>query len=295
MTTTLSAHIRTYVNGRRRRGDISALTARNLDSRLATLDRSFGHRPVAQLGRAAVNAWLETIGDLSPATRRAYLSSVKGFCRWLVAEGVVKVDPTKDVERVREPRRVPRSIDVESVATLLAVLPDRRARAIVWLMVGCGLRCVEVERLDEGDYDQRAGTLVVRGKADHERVIPVPAQVAAALEAYRREHGRTTGPMIRHLEHPSRGLDRSTISRYAGRWFRDAGLKTQPYDGRSAHALRHTAASDVLDRCGDVTVVQAMLGHANVATTSVYLRRARLGVMRDAMEGRDYFVGHTAA
>lgn len=56
----------------------------------------------------------------------------------------------------------------------------------------------------------------------------------------------------------------------------------------SAHALRHTAASDVLDRSNDLRIVQEMLGHRNLATTSIYLRRASLTQMREAMEGRTY-------
>ena len=68
----------------------------------------------------------------------------------------------------------------------------------------------------------------------------------------------------------------------------DAGIKHRRRDGVSAHALRHTAASDVLDECGDLRVVQAMIGHIHLATTAVYLRRADLAQMREAMAGRDY-------
>ena len=67
-----------------------------------------------------------------------------------------------------------------------------------------------------------------------------------------------------------------------------AGIKRGAGDGVSAHALRHTAASDVLDRCHDVRTVQAMLGHVSIATTQIYLRRADLSRMREAMAGRDY-------
>ena len=67
-----------------------------------------------------------------------------------------------------------------------------------------------------------------------------------------------------------------------------AGLKNRPRDGVSAHALRHTAASDVMDRCHELRTVQAMLGHASIAATEIYLRRANLGQLREAMEGRDY-------
>jgi len=264
------------------------VSAKNLHSRLGTLDRSFGNRPLDQLGPSAIRDWLETIGHMSAASRRAYLSTVRTFARWLVAEELVKRDPTKGIERVKEPRRVPRAINAREVAALLGVCPDRRARAIVWLMVGCGLRCVEVARLSDGDYDEREGTIVVRGKGSHERVLPVPLEVQAAIAAYRRQHGRGTGPLIRSHHNPGAGIGHHTISKNVSTWFALAGLKGGAYDGRSAHALRHTAASDVLDHCQDVRVVQQMLGHANVSTTSVYLRRAKLGELREAMEGRPY-------
>jgi site-specific recombinase XerD len=71
-------------------------------------------------------------------------------------------------------------------------------------------------------------------------------------------------------------------------WMVDAGLKRRPRDGVSAHSLRHTCASDVLDACHDLRVVQQMLGHQHLATTAIYLRRADLSQMRDAMAGRRY-------
>jgi site-specific recombinase XerD len=63
-----------------------------------------------------------------------------------------------------------------------------------------------------------------------------------------------------------------------------AGLKASAYDGVSAHALRHTMASNMLDRCGNVRTVQGALGHVSLATTERYLRTPDLDVMRSAME-----------
>lgn len=285
---TLRPLIDRYLTTRRRRGELNAVSVRNLTSRLATLDRSFGARPIGQFGPAAVRTWLEDIGHLSPATRRAYLSTVRTFGRWLIEEGIVRHDPTRGVTKIVEPRRVPRAINGAQVAALLAVCHDSRSHAIVALMVGCGLRCIEVARLGESDYDERAGTISVRGKGDHERVLPVPTMVARALSVYRAEHGRMSGPLIRSKHHPGSGLSRATVSLLVSRLFAEAGLKRRAWDGRSAHALRHTALSDVLDQCNDLRVVQAMAGHQNLATTSIYLRRASLGQMREAMEGRDY-------
>jgi integrase len=67
-----------------------------------------------------------------------------------------------------------------------------------------------------------------------------------------------------------------------------AGLKTGPRDGVSAHALRHTAAAELLEECGNVRVVQEFLGHANVATTDRYLRKTPMAKMKAAQRAAAY-------
>ena len=283
--TTLKVVITAYIDARRGRGEISDKTNQQLVSRLATLSRSFGDRPATELDRFAVDLWQRSIGHLAPATRRSYLSSVRVFCRWLVAEGLVDVDPSARTVRVREPRRVPRALPAQSVARLLAVASGQRAAAVVWLMVGLGLRCIEVSRLEVADWDAQASTLMVRGKADHERLLPVPAQVADALTAYLDSAGWCAGPMIRRN---GRAVSANSLSKELSTLMARAGVKRAAGDGISAHALRHTMASDCLERCHDVRTVQAILGHVSISTTMIYLRRANLGQMREAMAGRDY-------
>ena len=118
---------------------------------------------------------------------------MRPFCEWLVAEGHLEQDPTFRLRQVKEPRRAPRALPAEAVARVLAAAPDARARAILWLQVGCGLRCIEVSGLDVADYDPVKLTLFVRGRSANERIIPVPETVAEALDAY----VAGTGPLIR--------------------------------------------------------------------------------------------------
>jgi integrase/recombinase XerC len=285
---TLTHHAETYLRGRRLRGEITLDTLRNQRCHLAGLATSFGARPITRFGPAAIDRWLETIGHLTPATRRSRISTVRTFCRWMVAQRRIGADPTGHLEPVRQPRAVPRALEEPRVAAVLDACPDLRARAIVWLMVGLGLRCCEVARLEVQDYEPHAGLVTVTGKGGHERALPVPAEAAAAVDAYLAEAGVVGGPLIRSYRRPSEPLRADTISGLVGEWMAEAGIKHRQRDGVSAHALRHTAASDVLDRCGDIRVVQQMLGHAHLATTAIYLRRARLDQLREAMEGRAY-------
>lgn len=286
--TTLTSFINRYLAGRKARGEITQKTMEDMRCTLYSLDRAFGRRPIQRFGPATVDRWLELGGHMAPSTRRHRLSVARVFCRWLVEVKVVKVDATAHVPTIRQPRRVPTTLHHGEVARLLASQPSARAQAIIWLMVGCGCRCVEVARLATSDYDPDGLTLRLVGKGGHERVVPVPVEVAVALDRYLDETGRVAGPLIRSEANQRAGLDAGTISIYMTRWMAGAGIKTRRYDGRSAHGLRRTAASDVMDTSHDVRIVQHMLGHEHISSTALYIRPVTMASMREAMSGRAY-------
>lgn len=289
MPVTLTPYLHQYVHQRRSRGEISASTASDYRWTLRSLADSYGDRPLRMFGPAAIDRWLADIAHLSDSTRREYLSRARMFCGWLVGTGKLRKDPTGHVPRIRQARRAPRTLLQGQVAQLLAAAPDDRARALIWLMVGCGCRCIETARLQVEDYDPHGRTITVVGKNSHERTIPVPDEVAQALDRYLDVTGVTAGPLIRSELCPSHGISAKTISGYMRQWMIRAGVKARPYDGRSAHALRRTAASDVADRGADIRVVQEMLGHQRAETTiRHYYRRVTMAQMRDAMGGRSY-------
>jgi site-specific recombinase XerD len=231
--------VKQWLLERQRSGEITPRTTRLLECRFPTFLEMFGDQPVSGLDRRAIRQWSQRIGGYAPATRRAYLSTIGCFCRWCVDEGLLAEDVTRHVSRVREPRRIPRARQHDEVQRIYLYCHTLRDRAIIALMVQMGLRSVEISRLETGDWDMQAATMRVRGKAGHERLLPVPTRAAEELCAYR-------------------------------------------------DSIRHTAASDVLNECGNVRVVQNMLGHASLATTEMYLRIASIDQLREAMEGRDY-------
>lgn len=286
---TLTPLVHRYVTGRHKRSELVRRTARDLRYTLYGLAEVHGQRPVAQLGPAIIDRWLETIGHLAPSTRRLYLSRVRGFCQWLVAHRHIRRDPTAHVPPIVQPRQQPRTLTQAEIARLYTIAPDTRARAIIGLMVGCGCRCIEVSRLQVSDYDPAGRTILLTGKGRHERLIPVPEETAEALDAYLSDVGAPGGPLIRSRKYPRSPMTAQTISKYMGRWLAQAGVKQAPLDGRSAHALRRTAASDVMDVSGDIRAVQEMLGHARIETTARgYLRPVSMEQLREAMEGRSY-------
>lgn len=273
----LSDAVEAYVSGRRARGELTASSALDMRCRLRGLVAAAGPgASVETLDRATVAAWQATIGAHRPATRRAYLSTVRTFCQWAALEGLIPRDPTVGAARIREPRRATRALPASSVARLRLVLPDLRAELVIGLMFHMGLRCVEVSRLRPGDYDPASAVMVVVGKNSDSRRLPVPGPVVVLLAAWANAGGSGRPTIV--------GLSANRISKLVSGWFAAAGIKSGPYDGNSAHALRHTMASNMLDRCGNVRTVQDALGHVSLATTERYLRHSGLDEMRAAMD-----------
>ena len=285
--TTLAPLIDRYLDQRRRLPGFVAGTERHYRRTLRSLDRAFGGRPLSHLSPSAVERWLGTTTMWADSTRRLALSDVRAFCGWLAREGLIRVNPAGAL-RVAKVRRAPRALHPAQVGALLRCCPDERTRLVALLMVELGLRCCEVAAARVADYNSATGDLRVRGKGGHERTLPVVAAVRAALTGYLAGRGYLGGALISSKTEPGAHVTALYLSTMLSRLMGEAGIKSHRFDGVSAHALRHTCASDVLERSGDLRAVQDMLGHQSLATTSIYLRSTSSRALRQAMEGRLY-------
>jgi integrase/recombinase XerC len=283
-----------YVGGRVERHEVRPATAVSERKALRSFVRSFGARSVGQLGRGHVDAWLASLGGVAASTRRTYFGIVRRFCRWLVELGHVRRDPTVGIRAPKVPRSAPRALGGDDVAAVWRVLPDARARCIVTLMLDLGLRAGEVAALELGDIDRAAGLLIVAGKGGHVRHLPLTERTDRAIVAYLAESPprSSTGPLVRSARDHRSPIGRPRITTLVADWLTAAGVKVRAFDGRSAHAFRHTAARELADVEPDLRVVQAFLGHADLATTGVYVRRLDTGQLRAALARRSYPAGH---
>lgn len=275
-----------YLNERQQRHELAAVTVKTarwvlLDFTAATPDAP------ERLSRRHVERWL---ADQRCGANTLYnrFSIVRTFCRWLVACRHIRRDVTIGITGPRRARSLPRSLHPTEVGAVLAKCPDRRARLVVSLMVFEGLRRVEVARLHIGDVDLDERIMLVRGKGDAERFLPLTDATYRALSAYLDDFPATSGPLVRSYQFPNRPLTADHIGRLVTEWMVEAGVKRRARDGKSAHAFRHTCASDVLDRGANIRQVQLMLGHASLETTQIYLRRADAAALREVMNGRTY-------
>lgn len=237
--------------------------------------------PVGHLERAHVEQFLA--GHIAASTRRQRFSTIRTFFAWLAGHGYIDQDPTTGMKPPRQPRPVPRAYSPAVVARLLEVAPDTRARLICLLEVQEGLRACEVARLELGDVDHTDRLILIRGKGERERILPLSDETWDALEGYLRDHPAHAGMLIRSYNDPSAGICAAYVVHLMGRWLRDAGVARG-----GGHGLRHTMATQLLRGGADVRDVQAALGHATLTSTQVYLPFSDARRLRTVMGGRRY-------
>jgi site-specific recombinase XerD len=283
----VSELIDVYLTDRRKRGDLCADRARSDRCALHSFARHVGNRQLTNIGAVHVEGWLGSIGHLAPATRRTRLSTVRSLFAWAIRRGHCKRNPATEVRGPVQPRALPRALPAEQIGAVLDACPDARARLIVTLMVQQGLRCCEVSRLEVGHFDMHGLTMLVIGKGHHERLLPLTDETVSALREYLHEWPASAGPLIRSYRRCQQSLRADTISGLVAQWMWDAGIKRKARDGISAHAGRHTCATDMLRGGAHLRDVQAVLGHRHLHTTEVYLPYVVHG-LAEALGGRTY-------
>jgi integrase len=227
---------------------------------------------------------METLGHLTPSTRRGNLSAVRTFCRWMVRNKKIKGDPTVGIEPVREPRSVPRALTSEQARLILLAVPDQRMLTVAQLMLGCGLRCGEVARLEVGDYDRATRTLRAVGKGEHERVLPVPSTVASTVDLDLAQVGAQRGPLIGSQSDPRFGVTPDRISKPIHRPARSAFPlgRRYPIGSRWPGRKLHDGEPEVFDSVYDLEelVETDRFGDIAVGPEFVGAQDIRLGLGR---------------
>lgn len=247
---------------------------RDLADYLAALARG-GHDPVA-MEAAPLRAYLadlETRG-LSAASAARRLSCIRGFHRFLYAEGLAEDDPSAPIGGPRRVRALPKVLSVAEVDGLLAVARARaagdargtRMLCLIELLYATGLRVSELIALPRAAASTKERYLVVKGKGGRERLVPLTEIARSAMRDHL-AHLRADGPWLFPADSESGHLTRQAFARDLKTVAAAAGLRA---DRISPHVLRHAFASHLLQNGADLRIVQELLGHADISTTQIY-------------------------
>jgi len=189
---------------------------------------------------------------------------------WMVKNNRANELPFK-IEHLPYTRPIPRPPSADDVGKFLTEVHGDDKRAICLLMFKSGLRWNEVARLTWQNVDLGEGVAVVMGKGSKERVALLPPEVVEILAPIRQHEGWV-------FPNPATGAPYGSLKTLFKSACRRAGIK-----GFTPHKLRHRAATDTLAACGDLRLVQSMLGHADIQTTTIYTH-VDVGRLRDVAE-----------
>lgn len=216
--------------------------------------------------------WMNEQGLEAKSVARCIVT-LRNFFKFLILDGVLKSDPTINLETPRSWQMLPRFLTIEEV-NLLLEQPDVtrdigvRDRAILEILYATGLRASEVIALRLGDVDLDKGVVICLGKGSKERLVPLGRSaiewVLKYLPIRQRWLGQKTSPWL-FISPRGRPLTRQALWKLVARYGRTAGLgRVMP------HMLRHTFATHLLEHGADLRSVQMMLGHSDLSTTQVY-------------------------
>jgi integrase/recombinase XerC len=239
---------------------------------------------VAELDLELLREWLweATERKLARATIARRAAAARSLTTWLHRTGRLLTDPGARLRAPKAQGRLPRVIGNEQLHDLFDGLQARAAEddpsalrdlAILELIYGSALRVSEACGVDVEDVDLAALTVRVTGKGSKDRVVPFGVPASRAITAYRdrgrpvlsERGGGAAGPAL-FLGDKGGRIGPRSVHRLVSRL-----LEAVPGSGPSGpHALRHSAATHLLDGGADLRAVQAMLGHASLGTTQIY-------------------------
>lgn len=264
---------------------LSPATVRAYRADLRDLSATVADADVTEVDLEALREWLWQAtqrGDArSTLARRT--AAARGFFAWAAETGLVAADPSLRLVAPKRGRTLPQVATADGVRGMLDGLAERASRgdpvdlrdsAMLEVLYGSAVRVSELTGLDIDDVDFDRATVRVLGKGSKERVVPFGAPARRAVEAY----------VAR--ARPALGERTDTASSGSALFLGTRGARISPravYDvvarelgkvlGTSAvgpHALRHSAATHLLDGGADLRAVQEMLGHASLGTTQIY-------------------------
>ncbi|WP_312757533.1 site-specific tyrosine recombinase XerD [Pulveribacter sp.] len=236
---------------------------------------------LARAGEAELNGYMahrHVQTRATTANRR--LTVFRRFYAWALRERLVLQDPTVRLQAARQPLRVPGTLTQGQVEALLQAPPldtplGLRDRAMLELMYASGLRVSELVTLKTLHVAMAEGVLRVLGKGAKERLVPFGDEARSWLERYLAEArgailgGRQTDDLF--VTQRGAAMSRVMFWMVVKKYARVAGI-TAPL---SPHTLRHAFATHLLNHGADLRVVQLLLGHADISTTTIYTHVAR--------------------
>ena len=238
------------------------------------LKNNVSHWPEVNYSLVSSYAAFRFRNGLKSRSIQRELSSIRSFYQHLIRQGLVKSNPAKEVRAPKSEQRLPKICDTEQIEQLLhsGDINDPlfiRDLAIFELIYSSGLRLAELVSIDFGDIDFSQRLLVVTGKGNKTRYLPVGTKAINAIRRWlkiRLEFIRDPAETALFLSRLGNRISARNVQSRLNRLVSQQSLDQH----LSPHTLRHSFATHLLESSGDLRAVQELLGHADISTTQIY-------------------------
>lgn len=219
-------------------------------------------------------------------TQSRVLSGIRAFFKYLLIDGEIEENPASLIESPKIGLKLPEVLSISEIDRMideidLSKAEGHRNKAIIETMYSCGLRVSELVNLRLTDIHYAEGFVIVTGKGDKQRLVPVGSKALKEIDLYKLDRNRLsviTDKNILFLNRRGSKLTRSMIFTI----IKDLALKAGIVKNISPHTFRHSFATHMIEAGADLRAVQEMLGHESILTTEIYTHIDR-SFLRDTL------------
>jgi integrase/recombinase XerD len=226
------------------------------------------------------------VDNQNTRTQSRTLSGIRAFFKYLLIEGEIDENPSTLIESPKTGLKLPEVLSVLEIDTMIEQIDlskqeGHRNKAIIETLYGCGLRVSELVNLRLTDIHYGEGFVVVTGKGNKQRLVPVSGKALKEIDIYKQDRNRL--PVIHDqnilfLNRRGFRLTRAMIFTIIKDLAAKAGIKKNI----SPHTFRHSFATHMIEAGADLRAVQEMLGHESILTTEIYTHIDR-SFLRDTL------------
>ncbi len=215
------------------------------------------------------------------------LTTIKNFHKFLLKENRIKVDEAENIERPKLRKKLPNTMSIEEIATLLDIQTttefDYRNKAMLELLYATGIRVSELINLTIHSIDLENCVIRLIGKGNKERIVPIGEYTMVYLKEYlNRRHKLLKGENVEalFLNNHGKQMTRQGFFKILKKLLKEKQLNEKI----SPHTLRHSFATHLLNYGADLRSIQIMLGHSDISTTKIYTHISRDKIKKEYHE-----------
>ncbi|MDP3087926.1 MAG: tyrosine recombinase XerC [Methylotenera sp.] len=255
---------------------LSALTCKNYSRDIKLLESIVENTPLEQVQNTQIRRFIAILHGrgLSGKTIARALSAWRGFYDYLIQNKGFMQNPIMGLRAPKTAKTLPQALSTDQAVKFVNIQGDgileQRDHAILELFYSSGLRLAELVNLDISMLNFSEGTVIVTGKGNKTRIVPMGSHAISAIQSWIQRRAlikiSATNPNALFVTQQGRRITPRAVQYRVKEWSIKQGINTSMHP----HLLRHSFASHVLQSSQDLRAVQEMLGHANISTTQVY-------------------------